>query len=255
MQFERRKGRVEAMERELRALSPDSVLRRGFSMTTRKKDGAVVRSASQVKGGETLITRLADGTIDIVATDHALQQHRGRRAGEARDLHARFGGDEFCFLIPDLPGCLEAAEIATRFKDSVERHDWTREQVQSIYDRPLLELVFNAQQVHRQHHNANEVQMCRLLSIKTGACPEDCKYCPQSAHYAKNTGLEREALLDVDDVLKQWEGLGYYSRARNLHACARAVVALPLATSANWSVYMDQSWSLRFSMFTSSSTQ
>ena len=67
--FERRKGRVEAMERELRALSPDSVLRRGFSMTTRKKDGAVVRSASQVKGGETLVTRLADGTIESVAED------------------------------------------------------------------------------------------------------------------------------------------------------------------------------------------
>ncbi len=79
------------------------------------------------------------------------------------------------------------------------RHDWTREQVQSIYDRPLLELVFNAQQVHRQHHNANEVQMCRLLSIKTGGCPEDCGYCPQSAHY--ETNLERAGMMDVDEVL------------------------------------------------------
>jgi exodeoxyribonuclease VII large subunit len=69
VQFERRKGRVEAMERELRALSPDSVLKRGFSMTTLKKDGAVVRSAQQVKGGETLVTRLADGTIESVAED------------------------------------------------------------------------------------------------------------------------------------------------------------------------------------------
>ena len=69
VQFERRKGRVEAMERELRALSPDSVLRRGFSMTTLKKDGTVVRSAQQIKGGETLITRLADGTVESVAED------------------------------------------------------------------------------------------------------------------------------------------------------------------------------------------
>jgi exodeoxyribonuclease VII large subunit len=69
VQFERRRGRVEAMERELRALSPESVLRRGYSMTTLKKDGAVVRSASQVKGGEKLVTRLADGTVESVAED------------------------------------------------------------------------------------------------------------------------------------------------------------------------------------------
>jgi len=55
--------------------------------------------------------------------------------------------------------------------------------------------------VHRRHHADGQVQLASLLSIKTGACPEDCKYCPQSAHYAKKTGLEREALLDVDDVL------------------------------------------------------
>ena len=69
VQFERRKGRVEAMERELRALSPDSVLKRGFSMTTLKKDGRVVRSANQIKGGEKLVTRLADGSIESLADD------------------------------------------------------------------------------------------------------------------------------------------------------------------------------------------
>jgi len=62
-----------------------------------------------------------------------------------------------------------------------------------------LELVFQAQQAHRQFHNPQEVQMCRLLSIKTGGCPEDCGYCPQSAHY--ETGVERQSLMDVDDVL------------------------------------------------------
>ena len=79
------------------------------------------------------------------------------------------------------------------------RHDWTKDEVRSVYQQPLLELVFTAQQVHRQHHNAGEVQLCRLLSIKTGGCPEDCGYCPQSAHY--DTGVERAAMLDVDEVL------------------------------------------------------
>ena len=55
--------------------------------------------------------------------------------------------------------------------------------------------------MHRRHHADGEVQLASLLSIKTGACPEDCKYCPQSAHYAKTTGLKRETLLDVGDVL------------------------------------------------------
>lgn len=79
------------------------------------------------------------------------------------------------------------------------RHDWTRDEVRSIYHQPLLELVFQAQQVHRQFHNPQEVQFCRLLSIKTGGCPEDCGYCPQSAHY--ETDVERQSLMDVEAVL------------------------------------------------------
>ena len=66
---------------------------------------------------------------------------------------------------------------------------------------PLLELVDQAREVHRRYHEDGTVQLASLLSIKTGACPEDCAYCPQSAHYAKKTGLKRETLLDVDDVL------------------------------------------------------
>jgi biotin synthase len=61
------------------------------------------------------------------------------------------------------------------------RTDWTREEISAIYHRPLLNLVFTAQQTHRQFDAANEVQLCRLLSIKTGGCPENCAYCPQSA--------------------------------------------------------------------------
>jgi biotin synthase len=80
------------------------------------------------------------------------------------------------------------------------RHDWTAEQVRAIYDLPLMELVYRAQGVHRKNHPENEVQLCTLMSIKTGGCPEDCGYCPQSAHF--KTGLKQEALINVDEVLK-----------------------------------------------------
>ena len=81
------------------------------------------------------------------------------------------------------------------------RHDWERGEVLTLLSLPLLDLIDQARAVHRRHHDDGEVQLASLLSIKTGACPEDCKYCPQSAHYAKETGLKRETLLDVDDVL------------------------------------------------------
>jgi len=81
------------------------------------------------------------------------------------------------------------------------RHDWRTDEIVGLLTAPLLDLVDEARGVHRRFHADGQVQLASLLSIKTGACPEDCKYCPQSAHYAKKTGLEREALLDVDDVL------------------------------------------------------
>ena len=79
------------------------------------------------------------------------------------------------------------------------RHDWTTEAVEALYHLPLPELLFRAQSVHRRHHDPAEVQRCTLLSIKTGGCPEDCGYCPQSAHY--DTGVERREVMDVGDVL------------------------------------------------------
>lgn len=78
------------------------------------------------------------------------------------------------------------------------RHDWTQAEVEALYDLPFSELVFRAQQVHRAHFAPNAVQVSTLLSIKTGACPEDCSYCPQSVHY--ETGLDREALLELEAV-------------------------------------------------------
>ena len=74
------------------------------------------------------------------------------------------------------------------------RHDWTRDEIRSIYRLPLPELIFQAQLAHRAFHKPDEVQLCRLLSIKTGGCPEDCAYCSQSAHY--KTGVVREEVMD-----------------------------------------------------------
>lgn len=79
------------------------------------------------------------------------------------------------------------------------KHDWTLEEIERIYTLPLPELFFQAQTAHRAFHRNDAIQGCQLLSIKTGGCPEDCAYCPQSAHY--KTGLEREQLLSVDEAL------------------------------------------------------
>jgi biotin synthase len=79
------------------------------------------------------------------------------------------------------------------------RHDWAREEIAKLFRLPLPELIFRAQTVHRQSHAPDEVQLCRLLSIKTGGCPEDCAYCPQSAYY--DTGVARQSLLDQQEVL------------------------------------------------------
>jgi biotin synthase len=80
------------------------------------------------------------------------------------------------------------------------RHDWTREEVERIYRTALPELIFRAQTIHRQVHAPDRVQTCQLLSIKTGGCPEDCGYCPQSAHY--DAGVERQGLLDPQHVIE-----------------------------------------------------
>jgi biotin synthase len=79
------------------------------------------------------------------------------------------------------------------------RHDWTLREIEAIYAAPLPDLVFRAAAVHRENHRADEVQGCMLLSIKTGGCPEDCGYCPQSARY--DTGVEHQALMSVADTL------------------------------------------------------
>jgi biotin synthase len=99
------------------------------------------------------------------------------------------------------------------------RHDWTLEEVEALFALPFMDLMFRAQRVHRAWHDPNAVQLATLLSIKTGACPEDCAYCPQSARY--DTGLKREALLEVAAV-------------RERAARARAAGATRFCMGAAW---------------------
>jgi biotin synthase len=80
------------------------------------------------------------------------------------------------------------------------RHNWTKEEIREVYDRPLLSLVLDAATVHKQYHTVGEVQISSLLSIKTGGCSEDCAYCPQAARY--HTGVKVQALMQVDEVLE-----------------------------------------------------
>ena len=87
------------------------------------------------------------------------------------------------------------------------RNNWTVEEISEIYNTPLLELIYKAATVHRQYNDTGEVQVCTLLSIKTGGCPEDCAYCPQAARY--NTGLDVQALMKKEEVL------AYAEKAKN----------------------------------------
>lgn len=101
--------------------------------------------------------------------------------------------------------------MTTATSDS-PRHDWTRGEVLALFRQPFMDLLFRAQTVHRRHFEPNRMQMSTLLSIKTGACPEDCKYCPQSGHY--HTGLEKEKLLEVEKVVAE-------ARAAREHGATR----------------------------------
>ena len=83
--------------------------------------------------------------------------------------------------------------------DQGPRHDWTCDEARALLGLPFNDLVFVAQTLHRRHFDPNEVQLSTLLSVKTGACPEDCAYCPQSIRY--RTGVEAEKLMDTEAVL------------------------------------------------------
>src|SRR6516162_1226010 len=92
--------------------------------------------------------------------------------------------------------------IAASERDpAVVRHDWTRDEVRALFELPFPELIFRAQRIHRQHFDPTEVQISTLISIKTGGCPEDCAYCPQSVHY--QTSVRAEKLMRVDAVVAE----------------------------------------------------
>jgi biotin synthase len=98
----------------------------------------------------------------------------------------------------------EIHSLAQRLFDTLiedkTKHDWQVEEVLKLFEMPFNDLIFKAAEIHRSNHNPNAVQISALLSIKTGSCPENCKYCPQSAHY--NTGLEKESLMETDKILE-----------------------------------------------------
>ena len=138
-----------------------------------------------------------------------------------------------------MPELKTAPETATQT-------EWTRQQVADLFELPFNDLVFQAASVHRENHDANKVQLSSLLSIKTGACPEDCAYCPQSARY--KTGLKKEKLLPLDQIVAAAEkakanGAGRFcmgaawrspkdSDIAEVSAAVQAVKALGLETCA-----------------------
>lgn len=94
---------------------------------------------------------------------------------------------------------MKAIDLALNTRKPI--NNWTRDQIREIYKTPLMELIFCAQLQHRKYHNPEEVQTCNLLSIKTGGCSEDCKYCAQSSRY--DTGVDAEKMLSVDEVFEK----------------------------------------------------
>ncbi|TNE67207.1 MAG: biotin synthase BioB [Alphaproteobacteria bacterium] len=81
------------------------------------------------------------------------------------------------------------------------RHDWRRDEIMALFDKPFMDLVFDAQSVHRLYHDPNKVQLSQLISIKTGGCAEDCSYCSQSSKHQKTTGLSATKLMEVERVV------------------------------------------------------
>ena len=94
-----------------------------------------------------------------------------------------------------------ANPILARCVSGAVRHDWTRAEIQALFDLPFPNLIFHAQRIHRMHFDPREVQISTLLSIKSGGCPEDCAYCPQSAHH--HAGVKADKLMEVEAVLDE----------------------------------------------------
>jgi len=131
-------------------------------------------------------------------------RHNRQRAGKSwfdRAVKKILNIDLTGFLrVEILLGVYNASIVDKQYLSmQIIRQDWSRDEIAALFDLPFNDLIFQAQQAHREYFDPNAVQVSTLLSIKTGACPEDCSYCPQSARY--NTGLKAEPLMDLDTVL------------------------------------------------------
>jgi len=112
------------------------------------------------------------------------------------------------------------------------RYNWTKQEIETIYNKPLLPLMLEAADMHRQHHTFGEVQVSSLLSIKTGGCSEDCAYCPQAARY--HTGIEVQALMKVDEVVEKAVNTENETERRALYLKAQKLVFDDVATLPLW---------------------
>ena len=151
------------------------------------------------------------------------------------------------------PGPTCMSELQDSLTIPEQSTTWTRAQVADLFELPFNDLIFQAASVHRENHDANKVQLSSLLSIKTGACPEDCAYCPQSARY--KTGLKKEKLLPLDQIVAAAEkakanGAGRFcmgaawrspkdSDIAEVSAAVQAVKALGLETCATLGMLND----------------
>src|SRR5215831_15034112 len=120
----------------------------------------------------------------------ALAPNCGRLAFAGRARHGAAMNEHIAAPVP-------ASGAGVSLSGAVRR-DWTRAEVRALFDLPFPDLIFHAQRIHRLHFDPREVQLSTLLSIKTGGCPEDCAYCPQSAHY--EAGVRAEKLMDAQAV-------------------------------------------------------
>ena len=91
--------------------------------------------------------------------------------------------------------------LVTTGADVAARRDWSQEEICTLFDQPFMDLVYEAQRVHRLYHDANKVQLSQLISIKTGGCAEDCSYCSQASKYKEGTGLDASKLMEIDRVV------------------------------------------------------
>ena len=154
--------------------------------------GRINASGFKLSQQASVFTRLQPGAIATFTSIHVLVLPERRIGGN----HVNISDSTLMSTNGQKTQGQTAPEAAVH-----PRHDWSADEILAILQSPLIALVHRAQSIHRHWHEEGTVQLASLLSIKTGACPEDCKYCPQSAHYARDTGLEKEQLLDVESVL------------------------------------------------------